>query len=109
MSAEHGAHAPEHAHPGPKTYAKIAVILTLITVVEVWVFYLPVLRPALVPILSVLSATKFALVVMFYMHLKFDHPIFSRILMGGVVIAFGVFLWVLALFTFSHPIMSGVA
>lgn len=102
--AIHGAH--EHAHPGPKTYAKIAVILTLLTVLEVWVFYLPAMRPMLVPVLVVLSAAKFSLVVMFYMHLKFDHPVFTRILLGGVVIAFGVFLWVLALFTFSHPLIK---
>jgi len=104
--AIHG-HAQGHAHPGPKTYAIIAVILTILTMLEVWVFYIPAMRPALVPVLSVLSAAKFSLVVMFYMHLKFDHPIFSRILLGGVVIAFGVFLWILALFTFSHPLMQG--
>jgi cytochrome c oxidase subunit IV len=103
--AIHG-HALEHAHPGPKTYAKVAVVLTLLTVLEVWVFYIPAMRTWLVPVLVVLSATKFTLVVMFYMHLKFDHPAFTRVLLGGVVIAFGVFLWVLALFTFSHPLMK---
>jgi cytochrome c oxidase subunit 4 len=101
--ATHG-HAQEHTHPGPKTYAKIAVILTLLTVLEVWVFYIPAMRVALVPVLVVLSAAKFTLVVMFYMHLKFDHPAFTRILLGGVVIAFGVFLWLLALFVYSHPL-----
>ena len=106
MSAEHHGHAAEKQHPGPKTYAKVAVVLTLITALEVWVFYLPAMHPYLVPVLAVLSAIKFSLVVMFYMHLKFDHPAFSRILLGGVVIAFGVFLWVLALFTFSHPIIG---
>ena len=106
MSDATHAHAQEHAHPGPKTYAKIAVVLTLLTVLEVWVFYIPAMRPMLVPVLGVLSAAKFSLVVMFYMHLKFDHPAFTRILLGGVVIAFGVFLWVLALFTFSHPLIK---
>jgi cytochrome c oxidase subunit 4 len=101
--ATHG-HAQGHAHPGPKTYAKIAVVLTLLTVLEVWVFYLPAMRSMLVPVLVVLSGAKFALVVMFYMHLKFDHPAFTRILLGGVVIAFGVFLWLVALFSYSHPL-----
>jgi cytochrome c oxidase subunit IV len=107
MSADSHAHPEVHEHPGPKTYAKIAVVLTLITALEVWVFYLPAMHFALVPVLAVLSGTKFTLVVMFYMHLKFDHPAFRRILLGGVVIAFGVFLWLVALFAYSHPLGMG--
>ena len=53
------------------------MILTVITAIEVAVFYVPALKPMLVPILLVLSAVKFALVAMFYMHLKFDHKLFS--------------------------------
>ena len=109
MSAEHHGPAHEHAHPGPATYAKVAGVLTLITALEVWVFYLPGMRSVLVPVLTVMSATKFLLVVMFYMHLKFDHPAFTRVLLGGVFIAFGVFLWVLALFAYSHPMSNGPA
>ncbi len=102
MSSEHSA---DHAHPGPKTYAKIAVILTLVTAIEVWVFYIEAMQPLLVPVLIVLSVVKFALVAMYYMHLKFDHPIFNRWLIGGLALSFAVFLALLALFTFSHPIM----
>lgn len=112
MTAEthgHAGHTAEQEHPGPKTYAKVAAILTIVTIVEVWVFYVPALQPLLVPILTVLSASKFALVVMFYMHLKFDHPVFTRLLVGGVALAFGVFLWLLALFSFSHPLNGGGA
>ena len=57
----------------------------------------------LIPILAVLSTGKFALVVMFYMHLKFDHKVFSRLLILGVILAFGTFLALLTLFKFSHP------
>jgi cytochrome c oxidase subunit 4 len=100
-----GAHGEAANHPTPKTYAKVALVLTILTMVEVWVFYVDALRVTLVPILIVLSAIKFSLVAMFYMHLKFDHPVFSRLLLSGIVIAFGVFLWLLALFTYSHPAM----
>ena len=103
MRVSHAAPTPSAKHPQVGTYVKIAVILTLITAVEVAVFYVPFLKPLLVPILIVLSAAKFALVVMFYMHLKFDHPVFTRVLWMGVVTAFGVFLAILALFFFSHP------
>ena len=105
MSAD--AHASEKAHPGPKTYAIIAAILCTITLVEYGAFKTEALQNMLVPLLIVLSAAKFALVVMFYMHLKFDHYIFRRILYAAVMLGFGSMLWVLALFTFSHPITSG--
>lgn len=108
--AEHSAHMHVEPggkpHPGPKTYAIVAIILTVVTALEVWVFYIEALRPLLVPILAVLSAGKFALVAMFYMHLRYDNPVYVRFLMGGMVIAFGVMLWLLALFTYSHPIGS---
>ena len=97
-------HGEEHAHPGPKTYAKIAVVLTAITAVEVLVFYIDALKNYLVPILAVLSAIKFYLVASYYMHLKFDNKVFTRLLIGGIVLAFAIMLWLLALFTYSHPI-----
>ena len=104
-----GAHGADHEHPGPKTYAKIAVILTAITAFEVWAFYVKELKFMLVPLLVILSAVKFSLVAMFYMHLKFDHPVFTRLLVAGMVLAFGTFLALLALFTWSHPLMKLLA
>ncbi len=99
-------HTTEKAHPGPKTYAKIAAALCAITLVEFAAFYTEALKGVLVPLLIVLSAIKLFLVAGFYMHLKFDHPVFKRVLLGGVGLGFGLMLWVLALFTFSHPISS---
>ncbi len=54
---------------------------------EVAIFYLPAMAPVLVPLLLVLSATKFMLVVMFFMHLKFDSRIFSGVFLAGMVLA----------------------
>src|ERR1051326_3780767 len=74
---EHGhgeAHAVEHAHPGAKTYTLVGVVLAIITVAEVFFYTQESVRAFLVPLLLVLSAAKFATVVGFYMHLKFDHP-----------------------------------
>ncbi len=104
MSAD--AHAVETQHPGPKTYAKIAFILCAITLLEFGAFYTDALKPVLVPLLVVMSVIKFVLVAMFYMHLKFDHPVFRKILLAAVLLGFGAMLWVLALFTFSHPITA---
>jgi cytochrome c oxidase subunit 4 len=88
----------EHKHPGTGTYVTIAAVLTVITLVEVGVFYVPAFEAFLAPILLTLSAAKFALVVMFYMHLKGDHPLFTAILTIPMLIAFGVAIALLFLF-----------
>jgi cytochrome c oxidase subunit 4 len=91
-----------HAHPTPKTYAKIAAILCAITAVEFICYYMQALRGVLVPLLLVLSGIKFALVVMFYMHLKFDHNVFTRLLLVGLFLGVGVVVSLLVLFNLSH-------
>lgn len=91
-----------HEHPTPKTYAKIAAILCAITAVEFVCYYLQALRGVLVPLLIVLSSIKFALVAMFYMHLKFDHNVFTRLLLIGLFIGVGVVVSLLVLFNLSH-------
>jgi cytochrome c oxidase subunit IV len=102
-SAEAGAHAPhgeEHAHPTWSTYWKVAVILTLITVGEVWAYYIPsfVASRAFVPTLLIMSAAKFAIVVMFYMHLKYDHKLFRVLFTGPLFIAALTLLSLMMLF-----------
>ncbi len=77
----------EHAHPTAPTYLKVAVILTVITAVEVAIYYVPALRGVLVPMLLIFSAVKFAIVVGYYMHLKFDAVIYSRLFLGPLTIA----------------------
>jgi cytochrome c oxidase subunit 4 len=83
------AHHEESHHPQWPTYWKVALILTLITVGEVWMYYVPaiVASRAFVPGLLVLSALKFAIVVMFYMHLKYDHKLFRALFTGPLFIA----------------------
>src|SRR2546430_7152869 len=72
----------EHAHPTVDVYLRVAAVLVILTVLEVGVFYVPAFQAVLVPVLLVLSAVKFTLVVMFYMHLKFDNKFFA-FLFGG--------------------------
>jgi len=91
-------HPEEHGHPGGKEYLAIAVILTVITAVEVAIFYIPAMKPVLVPSLLTLSALKFALVAMFYMHLKFDHRLFSWLFVLPMILAAAVILALLRLF-----------
>jgi cytochrome c oxidase subunit 4 len=97
-SAAHGA----HAHPTWKQYKWVALILTLITVVEVWVYYIPsfVASKLFVPSLLIMSAVKFAIVVMYYMHLKYDARLFRALFTGPLIIA--VVTIISLLFLFGH-------
>ncbi len=91
-------HAEEHGHPGAAEYIRIALILAAITAVEVGVYYIEGLRPIIGPILVTLSAAKFSLVVMFYMHLKFDHRLFSGMFLFGLATAVFTIIAFIALF-----------
>ncbi len=79
----------QHHHPTPMTYVKIGVLLTVITIWEVWAYYIPSLVASriFVPMLLILSAFKFIMVVMFYMHLKYDHKLFRVLFTGPLLIA----------------------
>ena len=88
----------EHGHPGTRTYIMVAVVLTIITAAEVAVAYMPALRPVLACILIALSAAKFSLVVMYYMHLKFDSRIFSGVFLAPFSLALVVVVAMVLLF-----------
>jgi cytochrome c oxidase subunit 4 len=96
----HGdAHPVEHAHPDWGTYKWVALVLTVITIAEVWIYYTSLKETRLfVPMLLVFSAAKFAIVVMFYMHLKYDAKIFRGLFVGPLVIAIVVLISLLFLF-----------
>ena len=52
----------------------------------------------LVPPLLVLSTAKFVIVVLFYMHLKFDHAVFSRVFFAPLFLAVLVVIGMIILF-----------
>ena len=89
-----------HAHPTGNLYLKIFAILTVITAVEVWAYYIPALvaSPMFNPALIIMSAAKFAIVVLFYMHLKYDHKLFKALFSGPLVIAMATIVALLFLF-----------
>src|SRR4026209_1225855 len=91
------AHADARAHPAPGLYFKIAVILFILTALEVLVFEAgrgglgaglrPGFEPIAVVVLLVLSAAKFALVALFYMHLKQDPKLLSNLFVFPIILA----------------------
>ncbi|MFN2400029.1 MAG: cytochrome C oxidase subunit IV family protein [Gemmatimonadaceae bacterium] len=100
--AHQAGHDAEHAgdHPDWSTYKWVALILTAITIVEVWIYYIPtfVASRAFVPSLLIMSAVKFAIVVMFYMHLKYDHKIFRALFVGPLLVAVSIIIGLMLLF-----------
>ena len=86
----------EGAHPGPAEYVKIGLTLAVITAVEVAVYYIDALSDVLIPILIVLSALKFSLVVLWFMHLKFDARLFSTMFVLAFLLALSIFAVALA-------------
>jgi len=89
-------------HLTPRDYWMIAGVLFVITAVEVVVTYIDALDSLVPPILIVLSAAKFVLVVGWFMHLKFDLKryrglfyiglVAAPILFGAVLFTFGVLI-----------------
>ena len=102
--ADHGTAAATHGggggHATVRTYIQVAIALALITGVEVATLYVPgIPNPVLVISLLVMSAVKFYLVVGFFMHLRYDHPIMRALFVGPLIIAIGIILAVMALFS----------
>lgn len=87
----------EHTHPSAGVYAKVGLILFVLTALEVGLYEITygshagpsaeALKPFFVPLLLLLSAAKFALVAMFYMHLKQDHKLFTGVFVFPLIIA----------------------
>ena len=90
-----------HAHPSDRSYVGIALILALITAAEVATFYLEdELGSVLIPALLVMMVVKFAMVAGWFMHLRFDSNLFTRMFVSGIVLAVAVYVGTLAAFEY---------
>lgn len=93
MSTEH------HSHPTPAQYWKIAVVLAVLTVIEVAMYYIDRelgLGSLNALILTSLALLKFVIVVGWYMHLRFEKPMLNRFFTAGFFLAVALYLVVLA-------------
>ena len=96
-------HAAE-GHPTPRTYVTVAIFLSVITIVEVIVVIMDLAAIVLIPVLLGLSAVKFAFVIGYFMHLKFDARLYQTLFLGGLFLAIAVLLALVALFeNFTLP------
>jgi caa(3)-type oxidase subunit IV len=80
-------HGAEHSHPTPLKYVGIAILLAVITALEVGLYYIHMPEWLLVSFLMVLAFLKFTMVGAFFMHLKFDSPMLRRLFITGIVLA----------------------
>lgn len=97
-------------HPTPLTYFKVAITLSVLTAAEFGIFYVEWIGHGIIPILTLMSAAKFILVAMFYMHLRYDKlglsiagreiPVFSVMFVAGLIVAAGVVFALMGLFNF---------
>jgi cytochrome c oxidase subunit IV len=98
---EHEAELPEpvrrHAHPSNKEYVRIGVILAILTGFEIATSYL-VDGVVQIVLLFAGMVLKFVLVVLWFMHLKFDSRTYSRFFVMGV--AGAVTLYAVVLMSF---------
>lgn len=92
---EHEEHTEKH--PGVLEYTQIGLILFVITAIEVGIYYVDLGHNVLVASLLVLSLIKFTLVVLWFMHLRFDSRLFSTMFVMGLVTALAVFTVVMAI------------
>jgi cytochrome c oxidase subunit IV len=88
----HGHHEPSKFH----VYVQIAMLLAVITSIEIVLIYLPFAKWLVVTGLVVLSAIKFLYVIFYFMHLKWDKVFCTILFFIGLVLAGGT-LWALLL------------
>jgi cytochrome c oxidase subunit 4 len=92
------AHTPHREHPSAKEYIRIGVILATLTALEVASYYLDVSTSILIPTLFVLAFVKFVMVVLWFMHLRFDDRRYARFFVMGLAGAVTLYLVVLLTF-----------
>ena len=90
-----GAGAHPGGHPSAKEYVRIGVILGVLTALEVAASYSGVSSGLMIPTLFILALIKFALVVLWFMHLKFDDRRYARFFVLGLSGAATLYLVVL--------------
>ncbi|HYW13114.1 MAG TPA: cytochrome C oxidase subunit IV family protein [Longimicrobium sp.] len=102
----------QHEHPTNRFYLTIGAVLLGLTLLEV-VGYLGEERGALGPgmattIILLLSALKFGLVVALYMHLKFDHKLFTGLFVFPALLATLVICGMIFLFGPIHGTSTAI-
>ena len=88
-------------HPSDRSYVGIALILAVLTALDVVSFYVEdELGALLIPALVIMMIVKFVIVVAWFMHLRFDSNLFTRVFVSGLLLAIAVYAGTLTTFRF---------
>lgn len=99
-------------YPRDKLYVQVAVILAVITGIEIATYASPDFpiwswggdsNVGLISFLMILMIIKFAMVAWFFMHLKWDKPILWRVFISGILLAAAVYLAAMFMFRAFSP------
>jgi len=104
---DHGnAHAPAdatandgHHAPTDRYFIKVALVLALLTALETSTYWIHIGAFA-TPLLLILMAIKFIMIILIFMHLKFDNKLLSVLFYMGMGLALLVYTVFLSTFQF---------
>ena len=91
---EETVHGAGHEHPSDWLYVKVAIFLAIVTALEVGLFYVEddLGTEITIPTLLVMMVVKFFVVAAWFMHLKFDSRLFTRMFVAGIILAVAVYI-----------------
>src|SRR5437016_2239075 len=76
-----------HAHESKAMFAYVWISLLVLTLVEVLLAYNQIFTPKnMLIVLVILSIIKSALIILYFMHLKFEYPAMRVVLMASLVL-----------------------
>ena len=79
-------------HPTPTKYVQIAIILAVLTAIEVALYYTEdVVGARAAPLLVILAVGKFVIVVGWFMHLRYENSLINKFFAGGMILALILF------------------
>ena len=79
-------------HPTPKKYVQIAIVLGILTAIEIALYYTEDIVGVFTdPVLIILAVGKFIIVVGWFMHLRFENKMVNRFFTGGMILALVLF------------------
>lgn len=106
-------HSPATAHHGDdenkfQIYIKIAMLLAVITGIEIVIIFVPFVTWFVITSLVILSVVKFLYVIFYFMHLKWDKAFCTILFFIGLVLASGTAFALHAIFSVeaSVPLSS---
>jgi len=95
-----------HEHPSDLQYVKVAAFLAVLTALEVGTYFWDDIfgsapsTLALVLVLFPMMIIKFGTVILHFMHLKYDNPLFKRVFLFGLILA--IVVYAILLFAFEY-------